>query len=250
MDADAARVLWAQPAPAKRGPKPKFTLDAIAAAAIAIADDEGLDAVTMQRVAARLGTTKMALYRYLPGRAELDAVMLDQALGAPASLSGGSWRPALTQWADSIHQRALAKPWAVELSQRPHLPGPSELAWFEAALAQMTDLPLSGGEKLDVLALLVGHVMSLARRQAEAATPEADLARGLAPILTAHAEQFPHTASAFDDAASTGAARTGGQDDAYLFGLDRVLDGIQSLVTARAAGAGARTAARTTSDAG
>src|SRR5690606_30477758 len=76
--ADAARLLSTPPAPAKRGPKPRYTLHVIADAALAIADEHGLEAVTMQQVAAHLGTTKMALYRYLPGRAELDAVMLDR----------------------------------------------------------------------------------------------------------------------------------------------------------------------------
>ena len=80
-------LLWGPPAGARRGPKPRYTLDAIAEAAMTIADDEGLDAVTMQRVAERLGTTKMALYRYMPGRAELDAVMLDRALGLPPAAS-------------------------------------------------------------------------------------------------------------------------------------------------------------------
>lgn len=228
MDADDTTFLWARPGPAKRGPKPRFTLDAIADAAVAIADEHGLEAVTMQEVANRLGTTKMALYRYLPGRAELDALILDHALGSPGPLSGGGWRSALARWADELHRRMRARPWAVELSQRPHVPGPVELTWFEGALAEMADLPLRGSEKLDVLALLAGHVMSLARRQAQVERPEADLARGLAPILSAHAGEFPRTAFAFSETADDGT-----QDDALGFGVDRILDGIQVLVTER-----------------
>src|SRR5690606_15524441 len=87
-----ADLLWRAPATTKRGPKPKFALDVIAEVAIGIADAEGLEAVTMHSVATRLGTTKMALYRYVPGRAELDAVMLDQAWGMPVPLPGEDWR--------------------------------------------------------------------------------------------------------------------------------------------------------------
>lgn len=236
MDADPTPLLWAEPAPAKRGPKPKFTLDAIADAAVSLADAEGLEAVTMHRVAARLGTTKMALYRYLPGRTDLDAVMLDRALADPIAPGSGDWRDSLMQWADGIHRRTLSRPWTVELSQRPHTPGPSELAWFEVGLEAMTDLPLKGGEKLDVLTLLAGHVMSLARRQAQESSSEADLARGIAPVLAAHAEAFPHTSSAFLEASGDGV-----QDEALRFGLDRVLDGIQVLVAARRSDADATT---------
>src|SRR5690606_11858076 len=212
---DGARLLWTPPAPPKRGPKPRFTLQAIADAAIAIADEHGLDAVTMQQVASHLGTTKMALYRYLPGRAELDAVMLDRALGCPDPLPEEDWRRALALWADDLHRRVLSRPWTVELSQRPHVPGPGELAWFETGLSILSGLPLRGGEKLDALTLVVGHVMSLARRQALGASSEEDLAHDLAPILDAHAEEFPHTASAFADAAAGGS-----HDDALQFGVE------------------------------
>lgn len=70
-------------------------LDAIAAAGIDIADRDGLSAVTMQRVAERLGVTKMALYRYVPGKVELVALMIDLGIGEPPRLAtiAGGWRP-------------------------------------------------------------------------------------------------------------------------------------------------------------
>ena len=231
----AAAFLWAQPAGRKPGPKPKYTLDGIAEAAIAIADESGLDEVTMQRVAERLGTTKMALYRYVPGRAELDAVMLDTALGAPVVAEAAQWRTALTAWTSGVNARALAHPWIVELVQRPHTPGPRELAWFEVGLGAMAALPLRGGEKLDLLTLLVGHVMSLVRQRASVGAPEQQLAAGLASILATRAELYPRTASAFAEADDDGA-----RDDALRFGVDRVLAGVAALVAERAASSSSR----------
>ncbi|MFB9310834.1 AcrR family transcriptional regulator [Agromyces hippuratus] len=225
----AAAFLWAQPSGRKPGPKPKYTLDGIADAAIAIADESGLDEVSMQRVAERLGTTKMALYRYVPGRAELDAVMLDTALGAPVEAEAAQWRTALTAWAGGVHDRALAHPWIVELVQRPHTPGPGELAWFEAGLGAMAELPLRGGEKLDLLTLLVGHVMSLVRQRASAGAAEQQLAAALSSILATRAERYPRTASAFAEADDDGA-----RDDALRFGVERVLAGVAALVAERA----------------
>lgn len=224
---DVVALLWRRTAPARRGPKPRFTVEGVAAAGVEIADARGLDAVTMQSVAERLGTTKMALYRYVPGREELDALMLDLALGAAPQAGGADWRAALTGWADRVHARALAHPWCVELVQRPHTPGPRELGWYESGMAAVADLPLTGGEKLDTLALLVGHVMTIVRQQAGGTAPEAELARGLAPILAERAADYPLTAAAF---AGTTPDR---RDDALRFGIERVLDGVAVLAGSR-----------------
>src|ERR1700742_4126867 len=93
-----ADFLWHDRAKPTRGPKPALTLEQIADAAIAIADAEGLAAVSMQRVAADLGYTKMSLYRYLPGKAELVSLMLERGVGEPPALTAGGWREALTEW--------------------------------------------------------------------------------------------------------------------------------------------------------
>ncbi|PRB07662.1 TetR/AcrR family transcriptional regulator C-terminal domain-containing protein [Microbacterium sp. MYb64] len=223
-------VLWAATPTRRRGPKPRHSLDGIAEAAIEIADAEGLDAVTMQRVAASLGTTKMALYRYLPGRADLDAVMLDRALGAPPSPSDERWDEALTAWTGALFARALERPWSVELAQRPHTPGPQELVWYETGLAATDGLPLTAGERLDLLALLSGHALSLVRQQAGTGAAEEELAAGVAAVLTMHAGRFPRTSAVFADA-GRGAQR----DDALRFGVRRILAGIAALVAERTA---------------
>jgi len=222
---DVVALLWRRAAPARRGPKPRFSIEGVAEAGVAIADAQGLDAVTMQSVAARLGTTKMALYRYVPGRVELDALMLDRALAEPPEAAGADWRAALTVWADRVHARALAHPWCVELAQRPHVPGPGELGWYEAGLAAVADLPLTGAEKLDTLALLAGHAMSTVRQQSRGAAPERDLAARLAPVLAERADELPLTAAAFADPS--------GRDDALRFGVERVVAGVAALVTER-----------------
>ncbi|ETA71106.1 TetR/AcrR family transcriptional regulator C-terminal domain-containing protein [Actinospica robiniae] len=203
-------------------------MEQIADAATAIADHDGLDAVTMQVVAERLGAAKMALYRYLPGRAELEAVMLDRALGAPDTFGDGEWASALTRWATALYERASQRPWTVELIQRPHLPGPNELGWYEAGLAALQELNLDGREKLDVLAMLAGHVVSIVRQQAAGPAPEEDLAKALAPVLMRNAHAFPLTVAAFSQPSGSE------HDDALHFGLARMVAGIEALATARA----------------
>ncbi|MFT4122759.1 MAG: TetR/AcrR family transcriptional regulator [Microbacteriaceae bacterium] len=212
---------------------------------IAIADEDGLEAVTMQRLAERLGTTKMALYRYVPGRAELDALMFDSAFDLPPSADGRDWdgrdwRGALTRWAQALFAQALAHPWAVDLARRGHVPGPRELAWFETGLRAMDGLGLTSAQKLDALAILSGHVMSLARRSP---TAETELAGALGPLLATRAGDYPLTAAAFSDTTAPG------RDDGLRFGIHLVLDGIQAIAGGRpavqaAGGRGARRAAR------
>ncbi len=222
-----AALLWGTSSQGRRGPKPKFTVRQIADAGIAIADQDGLNAVTMQHVADRLGTAKMALYRYVPGRTELEAVMLDRALGGPGEPADDDRRAALTRWAMDLHERAAARPWCVELVQRPHMPGPNELAWFEAGLSTMRSLDLEGAEKLDALAMLVGHVMSIVRQQSAGPTPEDDLAKALAPVLEHKAQEYPLTTAAFAQAGRTT------RNDALRFGIERMIAGIEALATDR-----------------
>ncbi|MEU8661631.1 TetR/AcrR family transcriptional regulator, partial [Actinoplanes philippinensis] len=76
---DLMTLLWEPPTPPRRGPRPALALSTITRAGIAVADADGLSGVTMQRVAEAVGVTKMALYRYVPGKTELVALMLDSA---------------------------------------------------------------------------------------------------------------------------------------------------------------------------
>ena len=99
--AGTVELLWGPRPQPTRGPKPALSIDRIAQAAIAVADAEGLAAVSMQRVAAELGVTKMALYRYVPGKADLIALMVDAAGDPPPVLDSEAdgWRAQLGHWA-------------------------------------------------------------------------------------------------------------------------------------------------------
>lgn len=78
---ESLALLWGEQEPPSRGPKPSLTAGRIAQAGIEIADGEGLDAVSLARVAKEFGVTAMALYRYVPGKTELLDLMVDLAIG-------------------------------------------------------------------------------------------------------------------------------------------------------------------------
>ncbi|WP_051839661.1 TetR/AcrR family transcriptional regulator [Streptomyces sp. NRRL F-5126] len=226
-------LLWGRPAGApRRGPRPTLTLDTIARAAIGIADQDGLAGLTMQRVAAALGVTKMALYRYVPGKEELVALMIEAALGSPpgADAVTGGWRVRLDDWAHRLYERFADHPWALEAAVGARPMGPNELGWMERALAALAGCGLEGGEKLDVAVVLVGHVRMIA--QQAAAVPgggaEEAMAAGIAPLLASREEVFPELADAF-----ASAAEHASHSQALEFGLARILDGVELLVAGR-----------------
>ena len=85
--------LWGIEGRSRPGPKPAFQVSDIGRAAIKLADAGGLGALSMSKVAAELGVTTMALYRYVESKDDLYVVMLDQAFGLPARASGGDCSP-------------------------------------------------------------------------------------------------------------------------------------------------------------
>jgi AcrR family transcriptional regulator len=223
-----------------KGPKPALSLPRIVAAAVQVADTEGLDAVSMGRVAAELGAAPMSLYRHVSAKEELLRLMVDAAWGdSPGPLAPGeNWRAGLSRWAWALRAGARRHPWVVRIpiSGLPILP--REIAWFEDALACMHGTGLTEPRKASVIMLLAGYV----RNQA---TTEADIeaairASGLDPVewmasyprmlrqLT-DPQRFP-ALTAFIAAGVFDVAE--GPDDEFIFGLDRILDGIEALITA------------------
>ncbi|MEU5721707.1 TetR/AcrR family transcriptional regulator [Micromonospora sp. NPDC047738] len=226
-------LLWGPRTPPRRGPRPTLTLAVIAQAGIAIADAEGLDGLTMHRVAEALGVTKMALYRYVPGKAELVALMLEAAVGEPPlPPEGADWRGRLDDWTRQMLCRFRRHPWAPAATCGPRLHGPNELAWLERAVAALTGTGLTGDEQLDVVVLLAGYAANLAQHASTTVdTPSQHSEAGLVALLRGRADRFPSL-----DAAVRSAAHQADGDQALDFGLARILDGIEALITARAAG--------------
>ncbi|WP_035855444.1 TetR/AcrR family transcriptional regulator [Cryptosporangium arvum] len=223
-------VLWGErPAP-RRGPRPAFDRERIARAGIEIADREGLAAVTMQRVAESLGVTKMALYRYLPGKAELVALMVDIGIGAPPAPGGAGWREALALWARELFVRFHQHPWTLEATRGARPVGPNELGWMEVAVAALAGSGLDGAETLDTVVVLTGHVRALGEQTVAFGTVSAEdpLTTGVQAILAGREDRFPAVSAAFASAAASG-----NQNQALDYGVDRILDGVAALIASR-----------------
>ncbi|MCZ7436326.1 TetR/AcrR family transcriptional regulator [Micromonospora sp. WMMC241] len=243
-------LLWGAPVGPRRGPRPTLSPAAVARAGIAVADADGLDGLTMQRVAESLGVTKMALYRYVPGRAELVALMLDAALGepppSPAAGQGAAdvpapadagWRAQLDEWTRRLVERFRRHPWAQGAAVGARLPGPNELSWVERVVAALAGTGLTAHERLDVATLLVGHARNLA-----GLSPDSGREAAFAALVSGRETRFPALAAALADPptphspALTSAPRSPtprSPDPTLDFGLARILDGIEAFLTSR-----------------
>ncbi|MET8950970.1 TetR/AcrR family transcriptional regulator C-terminal domain-containing protein [Streptomyces sp. NPDC004393] len=153
--------LWLPPAEPRKGRRPSFSRAAITAAAVALADAEGLDAVTMRRVAAQVGAGVMSLYSYAPDKETLLELMVDHVSGelpTPDPLTG-DWRADLKAMAHLQRALMLRHRWlpAVLMSTRRTL-GPNALAFLERVLAALRPSGLDGAARLEVFAQLTGFV--------------------------------------------------------------------------------------------
>ncbi|NSC22368.1 TetR/AcrR family transcriptional regulator [Streptomyces albus subsp. chlorinus] len=149
-----------------RGPKPGLTLTGIVAAAVALADREGLAALSMRRLAGELGVGTMSLYRYVPGKDELVALMVDHVETPPDELDlrrGRTWRETLELMAEQTWELYTTHSWLIQVNQARPVLGPHSMAGLDFALAALEGLPLSGQEKIGVLVGLDNLVLGAAR---------------------------------------------------------------------------------------
>jgi AcrR family transcriptional regulator len=234
-------AAWGLREPPRKGPKPGLSLERIVAAAVKVAATEGLAAVSMNRVAAELDASTMSLYRYLAAKDELLALMVDAAIGTPPPKPGADedWRAGLSRWAWAYLAVLRRHSWALRIPISGPQVTPNLTAWIEDGLSSMHDTGLAEAEKLSVILLLSGYVRNAATLAADMGADAS--ASGTQPQIMptwgrllaqlTEAENFPALHSAL---ASGVFDQDDDPEDEFAFGLERLLDGIDTLVRARA----------------
>jgi AcrR family transcriptional regulator len=165
-----SRPIWAVPEPADR--RPRYTREQIAAAALRIADTEGFDAVTMQRIAAELGAGTMTLYYYVRTKADVVALMQDAVLAdilIPDDELPSDWQAAMTAVARRSRQVLMAHPWSLSSLDEAQF-GPNAMRHFEQSLAATTGAGLSGPARLELIAAVDDYVAGNALHGVESLT--------------------------------------------------------------------------------
>ncbi|POX47406.1 TetR family transcriptional regulator [Streptomyces sp. Ru71] len=224
-------LVWERPEPPDRPVPAPLSRERIVRAAVALADANGLEAVSLRKVASALGVGPMRLYGYIDTKEELLDLMVD-AVHAEIRPSGDDWREVLRSLAETTRQAAHRHEWLADLiGGRPQL-GPNTLAGGEAVLAAMA------GVALDVVvpavaavhAYVIGAVRrEITERRAERATgmDKRQWQAAFGPYLRrAFATgRYPALASVVHDGPHPDA------DETFRTGLDFLLDGIAARIS-------------------
>ncbi len=218
--------IWSEP-PARR---PGLDRERIVEAAVAVADESGAAAVTMKAVAARLGVTPMALYRYVRNKEGLVDLMLD-AGAAEVTLVPGAWRDALRGLALATRAMIKRHPWFAELVHTRPPAGPNQMRRLEFVLTILTDHGATLPMAMTQAAMLDRHVFGAGLQEAtEARFGTADDPTALHAAMTdmrARAQgEFPNLARWLS--APSGPS----PDDQFELVLGFLLDGIATQLPA------------------
>ncbi len=221
-------TVWSRPERGARGPAPERSRTQITAAALALADAEGLAAVSMRALAQRLGTGPASLYRYVGSRDELLDLMADAVAGELdlSGATGGDWLDDLVGLALQSRDAHVRHPWLADLNdRRGEVLGPHAIDYLDHALGILAPAPGTAGQKLEAIGLLGGLAVLFARREAAATStgdPAAvDPAARAAHLAAVAAEgRHPHLLAAL---AAAGAPPPADRDALFVRLLRRLL---------------------------
>jgi AcrR family transcriptional regulator len=194
-------------------------------AAVALADAEGLDAVTIRAVAGRLGTGVMSLYSYVPDKQTLVYDMVEEVSGEISLPEpSGDWRADTHLLAGEQRELLRRHPWLIEATSHLQPLGPGTLAVLEFALGALEPAGLPAAARLETFALVNGFVIAMVRTELTAAPDPAQVARLQELLATG---QYPRFAAALAEGGPTD-ADPASADPAAQFDriLDRILNGL------------------------
>ena len=224
--------IWSLPEHGERGPKPRHSRTAIADVAVRIADAEGIDAVTMRRIAAELGVGTMSLYNYVPTKDHLVQLMIDQTAGEYTypRRSPDDKRAAIVDLARQGRDLVQRHHWLPAVIHRPPVMGPNALRYIDYFLGLLAGTNLDTAEKMELIALINGFALMYGGFQAALAeerartgvTAEEQAAAPAAMIMAAAASgHYPNLAAAL----SAPAPPPPGADDVFDSCVIRLIDG-------------------------
>jgi AcrR family transcriptional regulator len=237
-------LLWGRRGRGQRGPKPGLSVDAIVAAAVRLADAEGLEAVSMAHVAEQLGFTTMSLYRHVSSKEELLQLMWNASAQGAEELviAGDDWRSRLRTWAMIQREMIDRHPWITQMPMAAPPMAPNSLAFVEHGLEAMDGTGLSDADKLRIIGLISSYTLSEARMAHDAvrAARAAEAAAGgeAMPVWTFEAllrevtdeQTYPRLYRlAWSEGIGDNPAGFDEQEE-FRFGLDRILDGAEVLI--------------------
>ncbi|WP_432003566.1 TetR/AcrR family transcriptional regulator [Streptomyces sioyaensis] len=227
-EAEPRHTVWSRPERGARGPAPERSRRQITAAAIALADAEGLAAVSMRALAQSLGTGPASLYRYVASRHDLLDLMADAVAGEIdlTAAPSGDWIGDLVGLALQSKAAYVHHTWLLDLNaQRDNPIGPHAIDYLDHALAVLAQAPGSSQQKLETIGLVGGLATLFARQQLTATTTPAQAAY-LADV--AAQGRHPHLLAALATAGPPPSGSPADWDALFARLLGRLLPGLLS----------------------
>jgi AcrR family transcriptional regulator len=226
VSANAPASIWDFPEHGSRGPRARHDRAAIAALAVRIADAEGLDAVTMRRLAGELGIAVMSLYNYVPAKEHLAQLMTDQLAGEydyPVTPAPDP-RAAIADLARQARDIARRHPWLAGLLHPPMPPGPNGLRYLDYFLGLLAGSRLDTGARLEIITMISAFATMYGAMQAApgsqpAGTSEQATAQAQSLTHAVARGRYPHLAAAL--AAPRPPRR---HDDIFRSCIERLID--------------------------
>jgi AcrR family transcriptional regulator len=236
-------LLWGRQEPGRRGPKQRFSTEAVVQAAITLADEVGVDGLSMRKVAEAVGVSPMSLYTYVPSKAELIDLMFDRVLGeAPDP------EPHVTGWRDRLAYMAWMRwrlterhPWLLDIATRRPPIGPNLLSKVEIMIDALAGMGLEPAEialTAEALQHYITGALQAARedRELEASSGRTD-EQWIAEAEAAFAEHpesvGPGSRERIDQVRRKIFPLHVSVADRFAFGLERLLDGFQAHIASR-----------------
>lgn len=209
----------ANPSGEQAGKRQRLSAEAIVETGIRLADAEGLEAVSIRRVAAELDGRAMSLYDHFASKRDLLAAMVDEGVGemlAPRPLPS-EWREAVAFSARTMYAAYARHPWMLFVAIERARPGPNGIALAKQMAAALAVLPLEDGDVWQVQGIVNDYVIGYSFRIVGTVNPE-DME---AAIAAGDLAEFPELAALPDN------LRTRSSVERFELGLQTVLDGVE-----------------------
>lgn len=232
----AHELLWSGLPDVDRGPRRTLSLSRIVEAAIALADQGGIDGLSMRAIASQLGVGTMTLYRYVPDKATLLDLVLDRMV-VPADVwsdaelpgEGPTWRRALALAGYEGRTMYLTHPWLLQINWSRPAFGPNTIDSLERVMARLGGLNVTDRMRVNLVNAVDGFVTGSVRSQLlyerisrETGLSNEDYWALQEPVLIGAMEtgNYPTLAQTDEDSFD------GSWDEVFDLGLTALLDGI------------------------
>jgi AcrR family transcriptional regulator len=199
--------------------------------AVSMADDGGLEAVTMRKLAQRLGVEAMSLYYHVSNKDEILDGMIDIVIGEiELPMSDDDWKPAMRKRAISAHRMLAKHPWAIQVMETRVNPGPASLKYYDSVIGSLIGGGFSIALAAHAFSAIDAYIYGFSLQQLNLPFEDEHDIGEVTDLILEHlpVDEYPHFAAMITDhALQPGYSYA----DEFEFGLDLILDGFERLLT-------------------